>query len=286
MSGTPVIPIITAPVLLPLVAAGVVVAGAGALCYGIGKTITSGCKDVYRMCKEGNYPVERLQMVYTPISNFSGLTDMLSAQGFTMSSISELAMHHGSPLHNDMQHEMCHYNKKDLNIQSADHVKAQTFNTAKTDSISTISRDMTMIKTENIFVASNLKGDKIFLINSESGIGLIGERVDMLQGKVQDFSIQEISSVLKDIDFTVKVEEKGKGKIITAVNSQKEEVHVSIERGAESAHFDTRRTRRPKCDIIHQLIRDKLGEKTPHRSVPDIKKRRECREEIKIRRDS
>lgn len=283
MSATTSVPVASAPISLPLMVVGAAVIGAGALCCGIGKAMTSGCKEVYKMCKEGNYPADRLQMVHTPISNFTGLTTMLSSQGFIMSSLSNMAGPN-DPSSTYSQKEAIDFtiNQK-MRIPSSDQRIAGTLDFTKERSFAAIKQEMAA-SNMNIFVASNTEGERIILMKSDEGIGLIGENVDLLQGKIQDFATQEIVSVLKDIDFKVKVEEKFNEKVITAANSQMDEIHISIEKGSETIRFDTHKTRRPKCDIIHQLIKDKLGEKKNANSSKQTNRWKERNEEINLKR--
>ena len=212
MSGTPAIPIATAPVALPLIIAGAAAAAVGAVCYGIGKGATEGCKEVYKMCKEGKYPAELLQMVHTPVSNFDGLTEMLKTEGFTIGSMRGAGIS-GIP---------------GIEVHPA------------------------------VAIATSQKGENIFLVNSDSGISLISEHIDLVHSKIQDFVTHEIVETLNTGNFKITVEEKGHEKIITATDKQKNRVSISVKKGETDIVIDSRKTKRPKCDIIHQTIKAEL----------------------------
>ncbi|MEM7828188.1 MAG: hypothetical protein QW561_02485, partial [Candidatus Aenigmatarchaeota archaeon] len=173
--------------------AGVVAAGAvavaavaiGGVCWAMGSGMIRGCKEVYKMCKEGQYPVENLQMAYTPISNLDGLTQMLKRQGF----------------------------KLDSKITAPDLGVSIAFNP--------------------------LTSERLFLVNSTDGISLISETKDLIQSSIQGFATQEISLALQEVGFKVTVEEKGKDKVITAHDSQKNHLEFKIERGTTTVKVDT-----------------------------------------------
>ncbi|MBI4691204.1 MAG: hypothetical protein HY754_13215 [Nitrospirae bacterium] len=222
MSGTPAIAIAAVPVALMAVA--------GAVCYNLGKGVSEGCKEVYMMCKEGNYPVERMQMVHTPLSNFAGLTDILKSDGFDIS--------------------------------------ASTFNIPHFENM-------------DISVAANKLGENIFLINSDAGIALISDNLDLVHSTIQGFAINEIVTALRDNDFSVTVKERGSEKVITATDRQKNKINVSVGKGNTEVFLDTRRTRRPKCDIIHQTISAELKKYTKNKPATEQQKRK--REDNNIR---
>lgn len=207
------------------VAAGVIAItakAAGAVCWEIGAGTVKGCKEVYRLCKEGKYPVENLQMAYTPISNFDGLTHMLEGQGF----------------------------KLNPGVTTPDLGLSVAFNP--------------------------LTSERLFVVNSSDGIGLISESKDLIQSSIQGFATQEISLVLEEMGLKVAVEEKGKSNVITANDKEKNNIEIKIDKETAVVHVDTRKSRRPKCDLIHQLISQKLKEPNRNRnSGHQIKKRQD-----------
>lgn len=231
MSGTPAIAIAAAPIALMTVAGA---AAVGALCYNLGKGIGEGCKEVYKMCKEGNYPLERMQMVHTPLSNITGLTDILKSEGF------------------------------DINVSK--------FN-------------ISLFENMDISVAANNLGENIFLVNSDAGIALISDKLDLVHSTVQNFATNEIVTALKDNDFSVTVKERGSEKVITATDKQKNKVNVSLKKGDTEVVLDTRKTRRPKCDIIHQTIEAAIRKNTRGGSATplSIQNRKRIDDHIKLR---
>ena len=84
MSDTPSISLAAAPVAL----AAIVVGAAAAVCYGLGKGTVEGCRQVYRMCKDGQYPAERLNVVTTCLTNIAGMEKTLLSDGFTVKPMS------------------------------------------------------------------------------------------------------------------------------------------------------------------------------------------------------
>ncbi|MDI6891200.1 MAG: hypothetical protein QMC83_09755 [Thermodesulfovibrionales bacterium] len=183
------------------IGAAVVVTGGIGLAIGAG-TI-SACKEVYKRCKEGGYPIENLKMAYTPINNFDGFSQILKNNGFKINSF-------GHP---------------------------------------------------DISIAINpLTSENLFIVNSVDGIGIISDNKDLIQSSIQSFATQELAFALEEIGFKVTIEEKGKDKVITARGTQRNYVDIKIGKGAIKAEIDTRRSKRPKCDIIQQLISQKLRE--------------------------
>jgi hypothetical protein len=212
------------------VAAGAVAVAAvaiGGICWAMGSGMIKGCKEVYKMCKEGKYPVENLQMAYTPISNFDGLAQMLKGQGFKLNS---------------------EITAPDLGVSSA-------FNP--------------------------LTSERLFVVNSADGISFISESKDLIQSSTQNFATQEISLALQEVGFKVTVEERGKDKVITAHDTQKNHLEIKIEKEATTVKVDTRKSRRPKCDLIHQLISQKLKE--PDRKIVLEHKTKKRQDIIKVR---
>jgi hypothetical protein len=207
--------------------AAVAAIAVGGICWAMGSGMIKGCKEVYKMCKDGKYPVENLQMAYTPISNFDGLTQMLKGQGFRLNP---------------------EVTAPDLGISIA-------FNP--------------------------LTSERLFMVNSYNGIGLISESKDLIQSSIHCFAIQEISLALQDVGFRVAVEEKGKDKVITAHDTQKNHLEIKIEKGNSTVKVDTRKSRRPKCDLIHQLISQKLKE--PNRNTASEHKTKKRQDIIKVR---
>lgn len=252
MSNSSSIPIVTAPILLPLIIAGAAVAATGAVFHAMSKAMSEGCKEVYKMCKDGNYPLERIQMVHTPISNYSGLQDMLKQQGYHLSQSTSELRNAGMP---DFKSSM--HNIKNPSFPSGHFLS----------------------------IATNKRGESMFLLHSDSGIGLIGQNVDRLQSTVQDFATQEITTALRKNDFKVTIEEKGAEKIITAIDRQKNQVDISLKKGTENIVVDTRKTRRPKCDFIHQVIQEELHKNKKWDSRADTQELKRSREDqhIKIR---
>jgi hypothetical protein len=80
----------------------------------------------------------------------------------------------------------------------------------------------------------------------------------------------------------VTIEEKGGDKIITANDEQKNRVEVKIEKGGAIAQVDTRKSRRPKCDLIHQLVAQRIREKS--QGKPSLYQTKKRHEHIQIRR--
>ncbi len=237
MSGTPAIPVATAPIALPLIVVGAAAAAIGVVCYGIGKGAKEGCKEVYKMCKEGKYPAELLQMVHTPVSNFDGLIEILKTEGFTTGPLSGTGIS-GMP-----------------GIE--DH--------------------------PTVAIATSQKGENIFLINSDSGISFISEHVDLVHSKIQDFVTHEIVETLNNGNFKVAVEEKGPEKVIIATDHQKNLFSISVKKGETDIVIDTRKTKRPKCDIIHQTIKAELYKTRRSDSNSAQQKRKREDRHIRIR---
>jgi hypothetical protein len=151
------------------------------------------------------------------------------------------------------------------------------------DPFASIKQDISAIAHSDMSVATNAKGERIFLVKSGGRIGLIADRIDLIQSTVQDFATQEIVSCLKSSDFRVTLEQKGDEKIISASDSKKNVVKVTVEKGKETICFDTRKIRRPKCDFMHQLIKAKLGEKATSSPGIDSPQRKHRREDNQIR---
>lgn len=195
---------------------GAVVVGGG-ICRAIGAGPIKACIDVYKRCKEGGYPVENLQMAYTPINNFDGFSQLLEKNGFKLNSF-------GHP---------------------------------------------------DISLAINpLTSESLFIVKSVDGIGIISDSRDLIQSSIQSFATQELAFALEEMGFKVNVEEKGEDKVITARDTQRNYVDIKISKDVIKADIDTRRSRRPKCDIIQQLISQKLREPNKKATLEPKKKKR------------
>lgn len=189
-------------------AIGATVVAASGICLAIGTGTIKACIDVYKRCKEGGYPIENLQMVYTPINNFGGFSQLLENNGFKLNSF-------GHP---------------------------------------------------DISIATNpLISESMFIVNSGDGIGIISDNKDLIQSSIQSFATQELTLALKEMGFKVNVEEKGKDKIITALDTQRNYIDIKISRDTTKVDIDTRKSKRPKCDLIHQLVSQKL--KGPNKKI-------------------
>jgi hypothetical protein len=207
-----------------IVGAAAIVAGGTLLA--ITSSIKSACVDVYKKCKEGKYPVETLQIAYTPISNFDGFKDVLQTSGFEIVSSFE---------------------NQDIS-----------------------------------FAVNPLTSENLFVINSPDGIGIISENKDLIQSLIQDFAIKEITSALQEMGFKVNIEEKGEEKVITALDKQNDFVEIKVNK--EKAKIDTRKIKRPKCDIIQQLISQKIGQKSKKTKVKtQVKKKKKTGIHIRIK---
>ncbi len=132
------------------------------------------------------------------------------------------------------------------------------------------------LETHNISVAVNpLTSESLFLVNSSDGIGLISEDKDLIQSSLQSFAAQEVTFALQGMGFKVDIEGKGQDKVITAYDTQKNCVNIKIDKGELKANIDTRRSKRPKCDFIHQLLSQRLKEPDKKRTTePQRRKRR------------
>lgn len=269
MSQTAAVPIAAAPVALAVVAAAV----AGGVCYVAGKVgmevckeAMKSCKEIYEMCKEGKYPVEKLQMVYTPLSNFNGLTNVLSEEGFTIKSVE------GRELM-QLSDAMKMSSLKGSNIGLKEDNRIQMMSDSGNNNI----------PDTDISIAVNNSGKSIFLVSSESGISLISDNLDLVHSAIQDFATHEIVASLKKNDFKVNVEKKETEKIISAVDSQKNRVNLSIKKGDTTINFDTRKTKRPKCDIIHQTIKSELHKKNRSNCRIDSLQQKRKREDVHLK---
>ena len=229
MSESRMVPIATPAIGLTGIigaAVGVAVVVAGGVCLAIGAGTIKACIDLYKRCKEGGYPIENLQMAYTPINNFDGFSHLLKNNGFKLNSFG----------HPDIS-----------------------------------------------FAINPLTSERLFVVNSVDGIGIISDNKDLIQSSIQGFATQELAFVLNKMGFKVNVEEKGGDKIITAYDTQKNYVDIKIGREALKAEIDTRKSRRPKCDIIHQLVSQKLRESSKKRTSESQHKKRQNNIHIYIR---
>jgi hypothetical protein len=219
MSESVAIPVASPVMGLGSVAVATAVA-LGGVCLTMAASAVSCCREVYKKLNEGGYPVENLQVAYTPLSNFGGFVELLRSQGFEINPFSDPGP--GSSPFKDVD-------ARDLEISMA-------FNPVTSERLS--------------------------IVNSAGGIGVISENKDLIQSSIQGFVTQEIAFALEDIGFKVKIEENGKDKIVTAIDEQKNRVEAKIEKGGGIAKVDTRKSKRPKCDLIHQLIAQRIREKS------------------------
>jgi len=188
---------------------------------GIAFGLKDALKNLIKMCKEGSYPLDRLQVVVTPLKGLDGIERTLFQNSYTISEI-ESSLWNNSP---------------EFNF--------------------------------NIFHAESKEGKNLFICHTDSGTAFISEDVSLIQSTIQDFCTNEIIQTLKDQQLSVSIENTKAGKQILAKALTAEEVKVAVEKGKKGEVdfvIDTRKTKRPRCDIMHQLITTKIKQEGKEKS--------------------
>lgn len=202
---------------------GGILTAAASACLAMGKGTVRACRDVYRMCKEGGYPVTNLQMAFTPINNLGDLSRMLLDSGFEVS---------------DLGHQNIH------------------------------------------FASNPISSERMFILSTEEGLAFVSDDKSLIQQSLRDYAAMEIGNTLKNMGYAVAVEVKGGEKVITAHDDGKNQVDIRIDKNTAVAKIDTRKTKRPKCDFVHQLIRQKI-QAAPAKTAKKAKAKK-CSRDIRI----
>jgi hypothetical protein len=107
--------------------------------------------------------------------------------------------------------------------------------------------------------ASNSQNQsELFIIHSDEGIGVVSNNEKLVISLLQDLTTQKVVEAIREEGFEVQIDKKGDEKVIIAENKkERDKLSVKIKKD-RTTFIDTRSIKRPKCDIIHQLIKERL----------------------------
>jgi hypothetical protein len=113
--------------------------------------------------------------------------------------------------------------------------------------------------------ATRPDGATLHLVGTDGGIGVFSGDKGLLETVQQGFVVREVSRVLEETGYRVAVEQAEYGKSIAATVGREAKPAVVVEVDARGAvvKVDTKREKRPRCDVVHQLVRQRLDGSRP-----------------------
>ncbi|MCL6580119.1 MAG: hypothetical protein K6U08_00655 [Firmicutes bacterium] len=135
-------------------------------------------------------------------------------------------------------------------------------------------------RAEGLFTATRGDAETLTLVDCPGGIAVLSADAGLIETSQHDFTVTAVAHVLEEAGYMVTVDRQAKGSSVKAVEGKAEDAAVTVTVNAQGtlALVDTRRERRPKCDVIHQLVRRKLSE--PSRQAPRRERRSRTREVV------